>query len=296
MGPSVEAGGSSNSNSNDTPSVDAAKRKHTGTPGSAEPPPKKSSLVDGLAYSRVAGSTPATKKSPSHTLWVHTHNVARGPIDKDVFFEIVSRCNVIKCKGAIKGEAEFSWNNNLKGQPTFDDKHSRGKIVCGNQQTVDFWCKYIPIAALEVSETPCKAWTWEEYEIPKIRYSFLIPFDTCNGLEASDLIHATLVNNNLSMSDVLTCRTSYAKLTHQRICNIEVTELLSQAINDAGRFLRGPVCSLTFKLQSGNTEDLELEPVSLEIVQPNGRLSNARIRLCWRQRTWRRCLQSVSQQ
>ena len=82
------------------------------------------------------------------------------------------------------------------------------------------------------------------------------------------MIHATLANNNLSMSDVLTCRTSYAKLTHQHICNIEVTELLSQAINDAGRFLRGPVCSLTFKLQSGNTEDLELEPVGLKIVPP----------------------------
>ena len=266
-GPSAEAGGSSNTNSKDTPSVDASKRKRTGTPGSAEPPPKKSSLVDGQAYSRVAGATPATK-STTQTLWVHTHNVARGPIEKDVFFEIVSRCNVIKCQGAIKGEAEFCWNINLKRQPTYDDKHSRGKIVCGNQQTVDFWVKFIPIAALEVSGTPCKAWTWEEYEIPKIRYSFLIPFDTCNGLEATDLIHATLATNNLSMSDMLTCRTSYAKLTHQRICNIEVTDQLSQAIDDAGRFLGGPVCSLTFKLQSGNTEDPELEPVGLEIVPP----------------------------
>ena len=209
--------------------------------------------------------TPATK-STTQTLWVHTHNVARGQIKKDVFFEIVSRCNVIKCQGAIKGEAEFCWNINLKRQPTFDDEHSRGKIVCGNQQTVDFWVKFIPIAALEVSGIPCKAWTWEEYEIPKIRYSFLIPFDMCNGLEATDLIHATLATNNLSMSDVLTCHTSYAKLTHQRICNIEVTDQLSQAIDDAGRFLGGPVCSLTFKLQSGNTEDPELEPVGLEIV------------------------------
>ena len=126
-GPSVEAGGSTNSNSSNTPSVDASKRKCTGTPGCAEPPTKKSSLVDGQAYSWVAGAIPATKKSPSHTLWVHTHDIARGPINKDVFFEIVSRCNVIKCKGAIRGEAEFSWNNNLKGQPTFDDEHSRGK-------------------------------------------------------------------------------------------------------------------------------------------------------------------------
>ena len=69
------------------------------------------------------------------------------------------------------------------------------------------------------------------------------------------------------MSDVLTCRTSYAKLTHQRICNIEVTDKLSQAINDADRFLEGPVCSLSFKLQSGDTEDPELEPACPEILQ-----------------------------
>ena len=270
MGHSVEAEESTNLNRNDTPNVDAAKRKRTGTPGSAEPPPKKSSsVVDGLAYSQVAGSVPVPKtKSPSHTLWIHTHDVEKGPIDKDVFFEIVSRFNTIKCKGTIRGEAEFSWNNNLKGQPTYDSNHSRGKIVCGNLQTVYFWCKYIPIAALEVSETPCKAWTWEEYEIPKIRYSFLIPFDTCNGLEAMDLIHATLANNNLSMSDMLTCRTSYAKLSHQQICNIKVIDELSQAINNAGRFLRGPVCSLAFKLQSGNIEDPELESAGLKIVQP----------------------------
>ena len=61
---------------------------------------------------------------------------------------------------------------------------------------------------------------------------------------------------------------SYAKLSHQQICNIKVTDQLSKAINDAGRFLWGPVCSLTFKLQSGNTEDPELETVCLEIDQP----------------------------
>ena len=72
-GPSVEAGGSSNSNSSDTPSVDAAKRKRTGTPGSAEPPTKKSSLVDGQAYSRVAGAVPATTKiTLPHFVGAHT--------------------------------------------------------------------------------------------------------------------------------------------------------------------------------------------------------------------------------
>ena len=240
-GPSAEAGGSTttNTHSKDTPSVNASKRKRTGTPGSAEPPPKKSSLVDGQTYSRAAGADP-TSKSTTQTLWVHTHNVDRGPIEKDIFFEIVSRCNVIKNHGAIKGEPEFCWNTKLKRQPTFDAKKSRGKIVCGKQQTVDFWVKYIPITALEVCGLPCKAWTWEEYNIPKIRYSFLVPFDTCNGLDTRDLVQGALATNNLSMSDVLTCRTSYAKLTHQRICNIEVTDKLSQAIDDADRILGGP--------------------------------------------------------
>ena len=217
-GPSAEADGSTTTTtqSKDTPSVDASKRKRTGTPGSAEPPSKKS-LTTGESYSRVAGADP-TPKSTIQTLWVHTHDVDRGPIEKDIFFEIVSRCNVIKNQGAIKGESEFCWKSNLKRQPTFDAENSRGKIVCGNQQTVDFWVKYIPIAALDVCDLNCKAWTWKEYEIPKIRYSFLVPFDTCSGLDARDLVHGALAINNLSMSDVLTCRTSYAKLTHQRIC------------------------------------------------------------------------------
>ena len=74
-GPSVEAEGSTQTNCNDTPNVDAAKRKRTGTLGSAEPPPKKSSsLADGLAYFRVAGSVsvPKTKKPSQHFVGSHT--------------------------------------------------------------------------------------------------------------------------------------------------------------------------------------------------------------------------------
>ena len=173
---------------------------------------------------------------------------------KDYFFEVVSRCNFIKVMGTIQGQADLSWKIDLKGQPTYDSDQARGKIVCGDQQTVNFWRKYIPIAALDVGNVSCKAWTWEEYEIPKIRYSCLIPFDTCKGVEVRDLIHATLAVNKLSIKDVLTCRTSYAKLLKLKICNIEVTDLLATAINDAGRLLCGPVCSLSFKLQTANTE------------------------------------------
>ena len=72
----------------DTPSVDASKRKRTGTPGSAEPPSKKS-LTTGESYSRVAGAVPSPK-STIQTLWVHTHDADKGPIEKDIFFEVVS--------------------------------------------------------------------------------------------------------------------------------------------------------------------------------------------------------------
>ena len=80
LGPSVEAEGSTQTNCNDTPNVDAAKRKRTGTPGSAEPPPKKSSsLADGLAYSRVVGSVsvPKTKKTLPHFVGSHTQRWER---------------------------------------------------------------------------------------------------------------------------------------------------------------------------------------------------------------------------
>ena len=90
-GPSVKAVKSTTTTTQckDTTSVDASKRKRTGTPGSAEPPSKKS-LTTGESYSRVAGAVP-TPKSTIQTLWVHTHDADRGPIEKDIFFEIVSR-------------------------------------------------------------------------------------------------------------------------------------------------------------------------------------------------------------
>ena len=250
----------------DTPrGEDASKRKRTGTPGSAEPPSKKS-LTTGESYSQVAGAAPPPRPPPNtQTIWVHSNDVEKGPIEKDVFFEIVSQCNIIKNQGAIGGDPEFCWKSNLIRQPSYDDEHSRGKIVCGDQQTHDFWVKFIPIAALTVCNLNCKAWTWKEYEIPRIRYSFLIPFDTCNGIDAKPLVQGTLAVNQLSMDDVLTCRTSYSKTSKQRICNIEVTDKLARAIDDAERVLLGPVCPLYFKLQSEDPEDSSPDPGCPEI-------------------------------
>ena len=262
--PAAMAAGSSNPI--DTPrGEDAQKRKRTDTPGSTEPPPKKS-LATG-SYSQAAGAPPPPPPPPpTQTLWVHSSDDAKSPIEKNVFFEIVSQCNIIKNQGAIEGDPEFCWKSNLIRQPSYDAEHSRGKIVCGDQQTHDFWVKYIPIAALEVCNLKCKAWTWKEYEIPKIRYSFLIPFDTCMGIDAKPLVQGTLAVNKLSMTEVLSCRTSYSKTSKQRICNIEVTDKLASAIDDAERVLVGPVCPLHFKLQSEDTEDSCPDPVCSEII------------------------------
>ena len=251
------------SNNIDTPGgEDATKRKRTGTPGSSEPPSKKS-LTTGGSYSQAAGASPPPL--PTQTLWVHSNDVDKGPIEKDVFFEIVSQCNIIKNQGAIRADPEFCWKSNLVRQPSYDAENSRGKIVCGDQQTHDFWVKHIPIAAITVCNLNCKAWTWKEYKIPKIRYSFLIPIDTCNGIDARLIVQGTFAVNQLSMSDVLTCRTSYSKTTKQRICNIEVTDKLARAIDDAERVLVGPVCPLHFKLQSEDPEDSGPDPGCPEI-------------------------------
>ena len=259
--PAAMAAGPSN-NINTPGGEDASKRKRTGTPGSSEPPSKKS-LTTGGSYSQAAGASPPPP--PTQTLWVHSNDVDKGPIEKDIFFEIVSQCNIIKNQGAIRAEPEFCWKSNLIRQPSYDAENSRGKIVCGDQKTLDFWVKYIPIAAITVCNLNCKAWTWKEYEIPRIRYSFLIPIDTCNGLDARLLVQGTFAVNQLSMSDVYTCRTSYAKTTQQRICNIEVTDQLARAIDDAERVLVGPVCPLHFKLQSGDPEDSGPDPGCPEI-------------------------------
>ena len=280
--PAAVAAGSSTSNpaavaagpstSIDTPQGDdASKRKRTGTPGSTEPPSKKS-LTSGESYSQVAGAAPPPPTPPPHqTLWVHSNDAEKGPIEKDMFFEIVSQCNIIKNLGAIEGDPEFCWKSNLLRQPYYDTENSRGKIVCGDQKTHDFWVKFIPIAAITVGNLNCKAWTWKEYEVPKIRYSFLIPFDTCNGIDAKPLVQGTLAVNQLSMVDVLSCRTSYSKTNKQRICNIEVTDKLARAIDDAERVLVGPVCPLHFKLQSEDTGDLCPDSACPEIesIQPD---------------------------
>ena len=112
LDPTAEASGSNTTNSKDTPSVDASKRKRTGMPSSAEPHSKKLSYAEAFAHSWPAGPVSAPQpKNQTQTLWVHTHDVERGPISKDYFFEVVSHCNFIKVMGTIQGQADLSWKN-----------------------------------------------------------------------------------------------------------------------------------------------------------------------------------------
>ena len=186
----AEVAGSTSTTGNDTPNVDANKSKCTDMPNSAEPLTKHTYAGSAaLAGSGPVGTFSKPKKMAC-TLWVHTNDVEKGEISQDYFFEVISRCNVIKVDGFLDGKTEFSWCPDMRGQPTYDSDHSRGKIVCFDLQTFNFWRTYIPIAALQVGDTPCKAWSWEEYKVPKIRYSCLIPIDTCKGLEVRKLIQS----------------------------------------------------------------------------------------------------------
>ena len=61
-------------------------------------------------------------------------------------------------------EVAHKWSPAIKGQPIYDEVNHRGKIICSNQQTVDFWIKYIELASTQVGKFKLKAWTSKEYE------------------------------------------------------------------------------------------------------------------------------------
>ena len=243
LDPTAEAGGLSKTSAIDTPNVDENKRKCTDTPNSYEPL-KTRSYVETVTEggSGVASNVSKSKKNG---------------------------CNLIKVDGLLEGKSEFSFWPDMRGQPAYDKDHARGKIVCYNLTTLNFWCTYIPIAAQQVGDIPCKAWTFEEYEVPKILYTCLIPKDTCNWLAVRKLINATLVMNKIGMEGVLSCRTSYMKNSNQRICHIEVTDQIANLLNNAGLVLKGPVCSLTFRLKSGADEEPDVDLIPPEsMIQP----------------------------
>ena len=136
------------------------------------PPPNQ--LANALLHMLLERLVESVPKPQVHILWVHSTLVEKGEVSKGYFNQVISRCNQIKIESIMKGKTELAWCPVMQGQPTYDKTHSRGKIVCLNQQTTDFWVKYIPIACNLVGDISCKAWTSEEYKVKMIRYSCLI--------------------------------------------------------------------------------------------------------------------------
>ena len=81
------------------------------------------------------------------------------------------------------GDVAHKWSPAVKGQPIYDEVNQRGKIICSNKQTVDFWVKYIELASTQVGTIKLKAWTSKEYETKNAIYSCLIPKKTCIGIK-----------------------------------------------------------------------------------------------------------------
>ena len=171
---------------------------------------------------------------------------------------MISRCNQIKVEVILRGEADLTWCPNMYGQPSFDDSNFRGKIVCPNQKNVDFWTKWIQIASHKIGEIPLKAWTRDEYMSSRC----LIPINSCICVNVEDLIKTSLIIHGVTQFDgMLCCRTTYAINSSQCICNIEVTEKLSELIERCNRTLSGSAGPLTFRLRSEDDEDAAIEEV-----------------------------------
>ena len=119
------------------------------------------------------------------------------------------------------------WSPTIRGQPIYDDTNHRGKIICCNQKTADFWVKYIELASTIVGKTKLKAWTSKEYECRNAIYSCLIPKNSVIGIDIEDIIKACLNLYGIKNSQgVVRCHTSHTMRDYQRICILEVTEQL----------------------------------------------------------------------
>ena len=195
-------------------------------------------------------------KSQAHILWVHSNLEDKGKVSEGYYNLVISRCNQIKVEGILRGETEFAWYPDMQGQPSYGEANSRGKIICFNQKTIDFQVKWIPIASNQVGVIPCKAWTKDEYMVKSTRYSCVIPKNSCIGMNVDDLIKTSFIIHGVKYLDgVLSCCTTYVLNSTQHICNIEVTDTLSNLLDASGRILSGPAGPLTFRLRSEDEED-----------------------------------------
>ena len=147
----------------------------------------------------------------------------------------------------------------------YDAVNQRGKIICTNQQTVDFWVKYIELASTQVSKIKLKVWTSKEYETKNAIYSCLIPKKTCMGISTKAIIAACLKMYTIKNSEgVVGCHTSYTKEEQQRICIIEVTDKLATFLKFHGRVLSGPFGHLAFKRRTGDIGEETIEGETME--------------------------------
>ena len=193
------------------------------------------------------------KKDHEEILWVHSTEVEKGPVSESIFYFVISRINAIKIKAIINDDESHTWSPAIRGQPIYDHVNQRGKIVCTNKQTVDFWVKYIEMISPTISNVQLKAWTSKEYDDKNLIYSCLIPNQTCIGIPTKDIIAACLKMYSIRDSEgIVRCYTSYTKESQQRICIIEVTEKLATLIENQSRVLSGPYGYMTFKRRSGD--------------------------------------------
>ena len=246
------------------------KRKCGDTPLSNQPVVKSTRNYSGAA--KVG--TKHSKKDHEQILWVHSTETEKAPIDETYFFLVVSKCNKIKIDGINNDDAAHKWSPGIRGQPIYDDINHCGKIICSNQQTVDFWVKYIELASTKVGKIQLKAWTSKEYECKNAIYSCLIPKQTCIGIDVEDIIKACLNLYDIKNSQgVVRCHTSHTVRDYQRICILEVTEQLATFFEHNSCVLSGPFGQLTFRLRSEDndeetTEDVTVVEKNVSPVQP----------------------------
>ena len=234
------------------PTPSAGEKRKGATPSSQEPVGKSSKTSYADAANRVAARANA-KKDHEEILWVHSTEQEKGPVSRSIFFSVISKINAIKVRAINNDDESHIWSPAIKGQPIYDQVNNRGKIVCTNQQTIDFWVKYIDQVSPSVSSVHLKAWTSKEYDDKNSIYSCLIPIDTCDGIDSKDIVAACLRMYQFRNSEgIVRCYTSNTKESGQRICIIEVTEKLATLIETQSRVLSGPYGHMTFRRRSGD--------------------------------------------
>ena len=212
----------------------------------------------------------ASTKKHEHTLWVHSTSTDKGDLPEGIFNLVILKCNKIKVDSINKGETEFLWSPSMKGQPFYDAVKKCGKIICHNQQTVDFWVKWIPLASDMIGPINCKAWTKKEYDNTNVIYSCLIPQQTCIDVDIGDIIKACLIMYNIkNMEGVVKCYTSHTFKNNQRICILEVTESLAAIFETHSQILSGPTGQLTFQLRSGGSSETTEDLMVIEESMPS---------------------------